>query len=34
MSKVPIAEPVKDKVDKVEESKVEKIMQVPKILSP
>jgi hypothetical protein len=34
VSKVPIAEPVKDKVDKAEESKVEKIMQVPKILSP
>jgi hypothetical protein len=34
VSKVPIAEPVKDKVDKAEKSKVEKIMQVPKILSP
>jgi hypothetical protein len=34
MLKVPIAEPVKYKVDKAEESKVEKIMQVPKILSP
>jgi hypothetical protein len=34
MLKVPIAKPVKDKVDKDEESKVEKIMQVPKILSP
>jgi hypothetical protein len=34
MPKVPIAEPVKDKVDKAEESKVEKIMQMPKILSP
>jgi hypothetical protein len=30
MLKVPIAEPVKDKVDKAEESKVEKIMQMPK----
>jgi hypothetical protein len=34
MPKVPIAKPVKDKVDKAEESKAEKIMQVPKILSP
>jgi hypothetical protein len=34
MPKVSIAEPVKDKVDKAEESKAEKIMQVPKILSP
>jgi hypothetical protein len=34
MPKVPIAKPVKDKVDKAEESKVEKIMQMPKILSP
>jgi hypothetical protein len=34
MPKVPIAEPVKDKVDKAEESEVKKIMQVPKILSP
>jgi hypothetical protein len=33
MPKVSIAEPVKDKVDKAEESKAEKIMQVPKILS-
>jgi hypothetical protein len=34
MPKVSIVEPVKDKVDKAEESKAEKIMQVPKILSP
>jgi hypothetical protein len=34
MRKVSIAEPVKDKVDKAEESKAKKIMQVPKILSP
>jgi hypothetical protein len=34
MPKVPIAELVKDKVDKAVESKVEKILQVPKILSP
>jgi hypothetical protein len=34
MPKVSIAEPVKDKVDKAEESKAKKIMQVPKILSP
>jgi hypothetical protein len=33
MPKVPIAEPVKDKVDMVEESKAERIMQVPKIMS-
>jgi hypothetical protein len=34
MPKVFIAEPVKDKVNKAEESKAEKIMQVPKMLSP
>jgi hypothetical protein len=34
MPKVSIAEPVKNKVDKAEESKAKKIMQVPKILSP
>jgi hypothetical protein len=34
VSKVPIAKPVKDKVDTAEESKFEKIMQVPKVLSP
>jgi hypothetical protein len=34
MPKVPIVEPVKDKVDKAKESVVKKIMQVPKILSP
>jgi hypothetical protein len=34
MLKVSIAEPVKDKVNKAEKSKAEKIMQVPKILSP
>jgi ribosomal protein L14E/L6E/L27E len=34
MLKVSIAEPAKDKVDKAEESKAKKIMQVPKILSP
>jgi hypothetical protein len=34
MPKVSIAEPVKDKADKAEESKAEKIMQFPKILSP
>jgi hypothetical protein len=33
MPKVSIAEPVKDKADKVEESKAEKIIQFPKILS-
>jgi hypothetical protein len=30
MSKVPIADPIKYKVDKAEESKLEQIMQVPK----
>jgi hypothetical protein len=34
MPKVPIAELVEAKVDKAEKSKAEKIMQVPKILSP
>jgi hypothetical protein len=34
MPKVPIAEPVEAKVDKAEESKIEEIIKVPKILSP
>jgi hypothetical protein len=31
--KVPIAEPVEAKVDKAEESKIEEIIKVPKIMS-
>jgi hypothetical protein len=34
MPKVPIAEPVEAKIDKAEESKIEEIIKVPKILSP
>jgi hypothetical protein len=34
MPKVPIAEPVEAKVDRAEESKIEEIIKVPKILSP
>jgi hypothetical protein len=34
MLKVPIAEPVEAKVDKAEESKIEEIIKVPKIMSP
>jgi hypothetical protein len=34
MPKVTIAEPVKAKVDKAKESKIEEIIKVPKILSP
>jgi hypothetical protein len=34
MPKVSIAEPVKDKADKVEESKAKKIMQFPKKIEP
>ena len=34
MSKTHIVEPVEDKVDKAEESKVEEIIKMPKILSP
>jgi hypothetical protein len=34
ISKVPIAEPVEAKIDKVEKSKIEEIIKMPKILSP
>jgi hypothetical protein len=34
MQKVPIVEPVEAKVDKVERSKIEEIIKMPKILSP
>jgi hypothetical protein len=34
MPKVPIAEPVEAKVDRAEESKIEEIIKVPKIMSP
>jgi hypothetical protein len=34
MPKVPIAESVEAKVEKAEESKIEEIIKVPKILSP